>query len=159
MVKEWDRDKAKQDVGPVKAPANKRKSKDAGIYLERVTAVSSLPTSFVFRGWSLTDFVWFPVVPDELASLSISETDVVENGGSVKEGDSNADEPVRWRPKVTLRRYVILISYVGCVVEMLFCYRVLIFTCDALIDTLIRYDRSHSTQLISHSSRVQKMAP
>ncbi|KAF9278182.1 hypothetical protein BGZ88_000752 [Linnemannia elongata] len=72
MVKEWDRDKLKQDVVPVKAPA-KRKSKDG--------------------------------VPDELASLSISETDLIENDGSVKEGDSNADEPVRWRPKVTLRRH------------------------------------------------------
>jgi hypothetical protein len=46
----------------------------------------------------------FLAVPDELASLSISETDVIENGGNVKEGESNADEPVRWRPKVTLRR-------------------------------------------------------
>lgn len=72
MVKEWDRDKLKQDVVPVKAPA-KRKSKDG--------------------------------VPDELASLSISETDLIEYDGSVKEGDSNADEPVRWRPKVTLRRH------------------------------------------------------
>jgi hypothetical protein len=33
MVKEWDRDKSKQDVGPVKTPVNKRKSKDGGMYL------------------------------------------------------------------------------------------------------------------------------
>ncbi|KAF9905402.1 hypothetical protein EC991_001697 [Linnemannia zychae] len=73
MVKEWDRDKSKQEVGPVKTPVNKRKSKDG-------------------------------VVADELASLSISETEAIENGG-VKEGESTADEPVRWRPKVTLRRH------------------------------------------------------
>lgn len=46
MVKEWDRDKLKQDVGPVKAPANKRKSKDGGMYLELVAAASLLATSF-----------------------------------------------------------------------------------------------------------------
>ncbi|KAF8947003.1 hypothetical protein BGZ47_010665 [Haplosporangium gracile] len=71
MVKEWDRDKSKQDIGPAKAPGNKIKSKDG----------------------------------DELASLSISEADVIENGGSVKGEDSNADEPARWRPKITLRRH------------------------------------------------------
>ncbi|KAF9089151.1 hypothetical protein BGX23_006885 [Mortierella sp. AD031] len=75
MVKEWDRDKSKQEVSPVKSPVNKKKSKDG-------------------------------VVPDELASLSISETEAAENGGSVKEGDSNVDEPVRWRPKITLRRHL-----------------------------------------------------
>lgn len=43
MVKEWDRDKLKQDAVPVKAPA-KRKSKDGGMYLAPVAAAGFLAT-------------------------------------------------------------------------------------------------------------------
>ncbi|KAF9109744.1 hypothetical protein BGX27_007256 [Mortierella sp. AM989] len=43
---------------------------------------------------------------DELASLNSSETEAMGNDGSTKSGDTLADEPVRWRSKVTLRRHL-----------------------------------------------------
>ncbi|KAF8975792.1 hypothetical protein BGZ46_008848 [Entomortierella lignicola] len=43
---------------------------------------------------------------DELASLIASETQSRENSTSTKSGDDLIDEPVRWRPKVTLRRHL-----------------------------------------------------
>ncbi|KAG0043205.1 hypothetical protein BGZ83_011712 [Gryganskiella cystojenkinii] len=45
-------------------------------------------------------------VLDELANLNVSETEIVESNGGTKEGDSGADEPARWRPRVTLRRHM-----------------------------------------------------
>ncbi|KAF8923200.1 hypothetical protein BGZ58_003241, partial [Dissophora ornata] len=44
------------------------------------------------------------VVLDELACLSISDADISESGA--KESATQADEPARWRPKVTLRRHL-----------------------------------------------------
>ncbi|KAI1311535.1 hypothetical protein EDD11_003451 [Mortierella claussenii] len=64
------------DVAPVKNSIRKKKSKDEA-------------------------------TSDELAALSISERDALDNGSATwTEGDSNLNEPIRWRPKVTLRRHL-----------------------------------------------------
>ncbi|KAF9433098.1 hypothetical protein BGZ76_009888 [Entomortierella beljakovae] len=46
------------------------------------------------------------VALDELAALSASETDISDLGGSTKSSDTTTDEPILWRPKVTLRRHL-----------------------------------------------------
>lgn len=43
---------------------------------------------------------------DELASLSVAEAEELETGNGAKNGEALPDEPARWRPKVTLRRFV-----------------------------------------------------
>ncbi|KAF9175290.1 hypothetical protein BGX21_011409 [Mortierella sp. AD011] len=80
MVKGWDWDKTKQETGAAKSLIPKKS--DDGIVL------------------------------DELASLSASEAEAMENDRSStsspgsKSVDHLADDPVRWRPKVTLRRHL-----------------------------------------------------
>ncbi|KAF9345218.1 hypothetical protein BGX26_003391 [Mortierella sp. AD094] len=79
MVKGWDWDKTKQETGAAKNSIRNKKSNDGTML-------------------------------DELASLSASEAEAMENGGNSSSGsrsaDPLADEPVRWRPKVTLRRHL-----------------------------------------------------
>lgn len=43
---------------------------------------------------------------DELAALSISDTNDAESSGATKTGDASGDEPILWRPKVTLKRHM-----------------------------------------------------
>lgn len=60
---------------------------------------------------------------DELANLNVSPTDTLDSNGGTKESDPVAEEPARWRPRVTLRRYidrefeVDLWIYTACIVH------------------------------------------
>jgi hypothetical protein len=65
---------------------------------------SQLKAVLVLRLTCLYTYTYLGML-DELASLNVSETEIVDSNGGPKESDAATDEPARWRPRVTLRRY------------------------------------------------------
>ena len=102
MVKEWD--KTKLDGGGCQKSMRKKKAKDSGTHGVTLCTERTCSGSKEWQANIESSTFSFGLIAllDELATLTVNET---ETDMATRTGDAATDEPARWRPKVTLRRY------------------------------------------------------